>query len=99
MIDVIVFDHGCRREKVDSLAGDLHGAKFIAEAVDEDAFALVDDAQDDGAALRIGEGSDQLRHGRGGRQHRLVFKQLRLGLAYAVEDVFRDIHGVIPGTV
>ena len=42
--------------------------------------------------LVLRERADQLRDGRGGRQHRLVFQQLGFGLADAVQDVLSDVH-------
>jgi hypothetical protein len=46
----------------------------------------------------IGEGADQLRHGRGRRQHRFVLQPLGFRLTDLVQDVLGDAHGVIPGT-
>ena len=39
----------------------------------------------------------ELRDGRGGRQHRLVFQELGFGLADAVECFLSDVHGVYIG--
>jgi hypothetical protein len=52
-----------------------YGTEIVAEAVDRD-FPLVGDAEDDGSAFGVGECADELRDGRGRRQHGLVFEKL-----------------------
>lgn len=64
------------------------------QAVDNDLFAIFDDAEHDGSPFGVGEGADELRDGRGGRQYRLVFQQLGLGLTDAGERFLSDVHGV-----
>src|SRR4029077_1886848 len=99
MNHIVVIHRGLRREQVDGLARDLYCAEFVAEAVDDDLFALFDDAEDDGASLRIGERTYQLRDSRSGWQHCFVFQLLGFGLTDTGQDVLSNGHSAIRGTV
>jgi hypothetical protein len=93
--DVGVIHRWGRREEINRFTGDWYGAKIIAKAVDEDLLAVLDDAENDGSAVGIGEGADQLRYSRGGRQYGLVFQLFGFWLADALHDLLIEVHGLI----